>query len=549
MTDADANSHDTERLGNTNFEIHSVNDVALWVDPGRDQRSNRIRRPGDRNWNIVLFNDRVQVSANWRRDVRGDRFGDVPAPVRAKVGDDPSEPRMTQALRVSEPAREIDVVRHADVVVVGSGPGGLAAALAAARAGVSVCLVERFGCFGGNITAVGVEGFAWYRHEDTVEAGGIGWEFEERAKQMGAATPESQSLSYELDSEGFKVVADRLVLEADVYPMLHRQFVAPLMDADRVIGIVTESKAGREAILGTVTIDATGDADVAHRAGAATRKTPIELMQAASVMFHLAGVDKRAFLRGVADDPQTYADWSTGEWRVETTGKEDRLFSPFLAKPFSQAIADGVMDNDLDTIGGTWGAVHDTGELTYMNLIHLAGCDGTDPDSMTRFEIEGRRQTLQAIEALRAYTPGCSQARLRNFGMTIGIRDTRKIDAAYNLSEFDVRNEGRFDDSVGIYPEFIDGYGVLVLPTTGRYLQIPYRSMVPKGVRGLLVTGRAIGGDRIAHAATRNMACCAVSGQGAGIAAAIAVKHGTEPSSVDILLLQAELRRQGVRID
>ena len=133
---------------------------------------------------------------------------------------------------VTEPSREIDVIHETDVLVVGSGPGGLAAALAAASAGVRVALVERFGCFGGNITTVGVEGFAWYRHERTVEAGGIGWEFEQRAKAMGAAVPESQSLSYELDSEGFKLVADRLVEEAGIHAMLHRQFVAPLMDGD-----------------------------------------------------------------------------------------------------------------------------------------------------------------------------------------------------------------------------------------------------------------------------------------------------------------------------
>lgn len=450
-------------------------------------------------------------------------------------------------LRIHEPARDIDVIHRCDVLVLGSGPGGLAAALAAARAGVSVALVERFGCFGGNITVVGVEGFAWYRHEQTVEANGIGREFEERAKAMGAAVPESQSLSYEIDSEGFKLVADQLVQEAGIHPMLHRLVVAPVMDGDTIRGVIVESKAGREAILAQRVIDATGDADIAHRAGAPTRKTPVEHMQAASVMFHLAGVDKARFMAGVRADPQTYSDWATGEWKIETSGKEDKMFSPFLKKPFAQALDAGIIPAHLTTIAGTWGAMHDSGELTYMNLVHLAGCDGTDPDSMTRFEIEGRSQAMLAIEALKRFTPGCENARLRNFGMTVGIRDTRKIDAVYNITEHDVREQGRFDDSIGIYPEFIDGYGILILPTTGRYMQIPYRCMLPKGVKHLLVTGRAIGGDRISHAATRNMACCAVAGQGAGIAAALSVKDGVGLDAVSIPAVQKELARQGVR--
>jgi hypothetical protein len=451
-------------------------------------------------------------------------------------------------MQITEPARQIDVIHRTDVLVVGSGPGGLAAALAAARAGVAVTLVERFGCFGGNITTVGVEGFAWYRHEATVEANGIGREFEERAKAMGAAVPESQSLSYELDSEGFKLVADRLVEEAGITPMLHRMFVAPIMEGDRITGIITESKAGREAILARVVIDATGDADIAHRAGAPVTHPPREQLQAASVMFHLAGVNKARFMEDVRANPQTYADWSTGEWTVETDGKEDTMFSPFLKKPFEIARKAGVIPADLTTISGTWGAVHDTGEMTYMNLVHLANCDGTDPADLTRFEIEGRRQAMLAIEALRRFAPGCEGVRLRNFGMTIGIRDTRKIDAVYNMTERDVRGEARFEDTIGIYPEFIDGYGILILPTTGRYMHIPYRSLLPQRVKGLLVAGRATGGDRVAHAATRNMAACAVAGQGAGIAAAQAVKSNADLDAVDLGAVQAELTRQGVRI-
>src|ERR1700761_1333951 len=137
--------------------------------------------------------------------------------------------------KITEPARSVDVILEPDVLVVGSGPGGLAAALAAARAGAQVALLDRNGCFGGNITQVGVEGFAWYRHEQTVDCEGIGIEFENRAKAMGAAMPEPQSLSHALDAEMFKWVADVLVEESGVEPLLHRLCVAPLMQGRQVI--------------------------------------------------------------------------------------------------------------------------------------------------------------------------------------------------------------------------------------------------------------------------------------------------------------------------
>ena len=451
--------------------------------------------------------------------------------------------------RVPEPARAVDVVHETDVLVVGSGPGGLAAALASARAGARTALVDRHGCFGGNITQVGVEGFAWYRHEQTVDCEGIGIEFEQRATAMGAAMPEPQSISHALDAEMFKYVADVLVQEAGIKPMLHRLCVAPIVENGAVRGIITESKSGREAILAKRIVDATGDADVAARAGAPTRKTPREEMMAASVMFSMTGVNKRRFIEQVKADPQTYRDWTgNSEWDIETTGKEDALFSPFLRKPFKQAVAAGVIPASLTTIAGTWGTVTDQGDLTYLNLIHLPNCDGTDVNDLTAGEIEGRRQAIHAVEALRRFMPGCEDAKLRNFGMTLGVRDTRKIDALYNLTASDVREQGRFDDAIGIFPEFIDGYGILILPTTGRYFHVPYRSLVPKGIANLLVAGRCIGGDKTSHASVRNMMCCAVSGQGAGTAAAVAALTDQTFDRLDVAAVQRELRRQGARI-
>ncbi len=451
--------------------------------------------------------------------------------------------------RIEEAARSVEVILEADVLVVGSGPGGLAAALAAARAGARTALLDRYGCFGGNMTQVGVEGLAWYRHERTVDCEGIGIEFEQRAKAMGAALPEPQSTSHALDAEMFKWVADTLVEEAGITPLLHRWCVAPIVEGDTVLGVITESKAGREAILAKRVIDATGDADIATRAGAPVRKTPKHEMMSVSVMFSMSGVDKRRFIDAVKADPQTYGDWSgNGEWDYETTGKEDTLFSPFLRKPFQQALAAGLIPSSLHTIAGTWGSVTDQGDLTYLNLVHVPEIDGSDPRDLTIGEMRGRREAMHALNALRGFMPGCERAKLRNFGMTLGIRDTRKIDAVYNLTGADVREQGRFEDAIGIFPEFIDGYGVLILPTTGRYWQFPYRALVPRRIRNLLVAGRATGGDKIAHASARNMMCCAVGGQGAGAAAAISIRRDEPFDRLSIDAVQAELVRQGARI-
>lgn len=439
----------------------------------------------------------------------------------------------------------IPVMAETDVLVIGSGPGGLSASLAAAREGVDTMLLERFGCFGGNITQAGVESIAWYRHEKTVEAGGIGIEFEKRAKEMGGSRKEPQSLSHALDTEMFKYVADKMVQEAGIVPVLHCLGVEAIMEGNILKGIITESKSGRQAIMAKRIIDATGDADIVRLVGAPYLKAPREELLGVTVTFGCSGVDVARFLEYVKQNPSRLGDWDEIE---QTTDKENDLFSPYIEEPFNKAKAAGEIPENT-WIKGTWSSLTEAGEATYLNLVVVSGIDPTDVWDLTKAEIECRQLVMWALNAMKKYTPGFEKAKLRTFCSSLGVRESRKIIGDYNLTEYDVKNEARFEDSIGIFPEFLDGYGVVIIPTTGRYFQVPYGIIIPQKVENLLVAGRCVAGDKISHAATRQMMCCAVTGQGAGVAAAISLKDNVSCRAAGISKIQKVLKKQGVRIE
>jgi hypothetical protein len=464
---------------------------------------------------------------------------------------------------IEEPSKKIPIMLETEVLVLGGGPAGLSAALAAAREGVGTTLVERHGCFGGVITQAMIGTIAWYRYANTVDAGGIGLEFERRAKEMDGSinvfgnirnkemikTIEQEGLmvngepTYEiLDTEVFKHLADELIQEANITPLLHCSAVDVTMEGNTIKGVITESKSGRQAILAKRIIDATGDADIVYHSGAPFRKSPKTDLMGVTVNFGASGINIGKFLMYIYLNPGSIGDWG------ETTGKEESSFSTYLIEPFNKAKEAGEIPEDVD-IESFWTNYTDAGEITSFNGIYMENLDPTDVWDLTKAEIEGRKRVMWAIKALKKYTPGFKKARLRTIASSLGTRESRKIIGAYEITEHDIRNQARFEDSIGICPEFIDGYGIGIMPTTGRYFQVPYGIIVPQKVENLLVAGRCVAGDKISHAATRQMCCCIVTGQAAGVAAAVSIKDNVSCRQVNISKVQEVLIKQDVRIN
>lgn len=448
-----------------------------------------------------------------------------------------------------ELSRMTPVLDRCDILIVGGGPAGLSAAVSAKRChkGLDVLIVDKSNCFGGVITNVGMESIAWYEYPGTEGSHitGIGKELERLASEAGATSVFPYNGATNLLTEPFKLVADKFLLDNGVRPLLETRVVGAIKDGRVILGVVTESIAGRHVIYAKRVIDCSGDAAVVHYCDARYTVLPESQRMGVTSVFHAKNVDRKRFLAYTGKVKATYNDWSR-VWNQETSGAEDNLRTPYLDKEFEKAEQDGVIPEDL-SLGGSWSTLTDQGELLNLNLVHMHGVDALDTKSVTESLIEGRRKTVEALKALSHSVPGCENIELRNFSSSLGVRDTRKVFGHYNLTGRDVLELKTFPDTVGTCPRFVDGYGILLLPLESQTFEVPYGCIRSADIDNLLVAGRCVAGDHVSHAAMRNMACCFVTGQAAGIAAGVSLLQNSSTDSVSVWHIQKELRKQGVR--
>lgn len=430
---------------------------------------------------------------------------------------------------VEEEKRQIPVAKEVDVLVLGAGPAGVSAAICAAREGAFVLLVEQTGDVGGIATA------GLMSHWTGNTEGGLYEEILNRSAEAEGKDEESFNGGSRqiINPERLKTVLLEMLEEAGVELRLYTFAGDVIMEGNIIKGVITQSKSGREAFLAKIVIDATGDGDMAAKAGAPYFKGRERdgKMQPVSIMFKVAGVDvdRGVFPGGFEETFQIPA----GD--IQTLGRE-HIPSPAGHVLLYKTTLPGVVT---------------------CNMTNCTGIDGTNTEDLTRATIFCRRQMDGIVDFLRRFVPGFEQCYLISSASLLGVRETRHFEGEETITEQDILDARVFDNWVVTKASFnfdvhnLTGNGLDETGSQKQFQQkkgytIPYGCFVPKKIDNLYLAGRNISGTHMAHSNFRVMPICANMGQAVGISAAMCAAAGIVPRGLNIKMVQERLLDMGV---
>jgi hypothetical protein len=439
---------------------------------------------------------------------------------------------------IEEPARQIPLYGEYEVAVLGGGPAGIAAAVAAARAGRRTLLIERYGFLGGMGTAAGVTNFCGLHANVHGEmhrvVQGIASDLLGRIEAIGGLNAPhlilGKILAQAYDTAAYKIAADDLLGSHKVDILFHALGAGVAMhDETRINALFVETKAGRQAIRAGIFIDCSGDGDLAAWAGARYEVGDnAGSMLYPSMMFRLNGIDPERAGEAWRTIPALME-------QAEAAGTHHFPRKAAIVRPQRSQIE--------------W----------RVNFTQLARNDGTainglKPDDLTRGEIDGRRQAMKAFEFLRT-VPGFEKSYIVDLPPQLGIRETRRILGGYRLSGEDVLGCASFGDSIGVngWPMESHVAGDVIfkfppIPQSRGFNELPYRMLVPAGLDNLLMAGRCASMTHDGQSAARVSGACFAMGEAAGTAAALALGGNTPPRDIAVDKLQLQLKRQGAFI-
>lgn len=457
-----------------------------------------------------------------------------------------------------EKSREIPVRGSYDVIVAGGGTAGFAAAIAAARRGSSVLVLERMNCLGGQMTA-GIMGiFCAINDQKKIVVKGIPEEFFDELHELGGVNDglygydetkrKCQFIDY--DAEAAKSLCNEYVLreraKGHTLDILYETWISDcIVENNKVIGIIVENKTGRSAYYGKCIVDCTADADIVAWSGADFYQLPVTELHPVTLITKLAGVDKQRVLDWYYNEHPTWVHNSP------TQGWSEGIFHKFGIGPELEGYE---LPPELEYLRSWFMLIYESprdGEM-YLNMTGEFHVDGTKTEEISDAITISRKRIDDCVSVLKKVIPGYESAYILATASLMGIRETRQVKGIYKLTEEDLFAFRRFDDALATMSAPIghhtaDGESaVFQNPSKGHAFDIPLRACVPEKMDGLIVAGRCISASHDAMGATRIMPGSMSIGQGAGVAASLAVELGVEPRDIPSDKLRAALLEQNV---